>query len=265
MRRTSTEVSEADATLKDYVQKFRYDCTQDFDAAIAEFKAGSFAVNDLPGADNGHAKLTTHLVLDENLLNPPLDLDGNGSFTDKAVSTASLRMAVVQMKLTWLAKGEPRVRELTGYMVRDGLTTGGSMLVETGSVTSPGGTTGTQPVSVTSASVTGNGDALTATLALDSTTGLSVVGVTVDSTVAGYVSTIQINGTKLYDARTGLSPTGSMIATTPITLSGGTATIDTIDFADTSSDTGTPQIKGTTVGVTLHLEDGSTVPFTIGL
>jgi len=121
-------------------------------------------------------------------------------------------------------------------------------------------------VTVSSASVGGQGDVLTASLLVNAPADLQVVGMTIDSSVAAYVSTIQVDGTMLFDVRTDLAPTGSMIKTTPMSLSGsGTVNIDKIDFADTITNQGTPSLSGTAVGITLHLEDGSTVPFKIGL
>ena len=98
--RGTKEVNLAHIEILNAVEDFRDACATDYVAALNAFKAG--AVTDIPSSAMGqNVQMTATLVLDETLLTPPMDINGDLDFLDVAVDPAAVLLAVLHVKITW--------------------------------------------------------------------------------------------------------------------------------------------------------------------
>ena len=98
--RGTKEVNLAHVEILNAVEEFRDACTTDYTAALTLYNAG--VVTNIPDSAMGrNAQMTATLVLNETLLTPQMDLNGDKDFLDVAVDPALALLAVLQVKITW--------------------------------------------------------------------------------------------------------------------------------------------------------------------
>ncbi len=99
--RGTKEVNLAHIEILNAVEDFRDACATDYIAALTVYKAGVVADIDGSSAMGKKVKVTSTLVLNETLLTPPMDINGDLDFLDVAVDPAAALLAVLHVKITW--------------------------------------------------------------------------------------------------------------------------------------------------------------------
>ncbi|MEE9125557.1 MAG: prepilin-type N-terminal cleavage/methylation domain-containing protein [Planctomycetota bacterium] len=98
--RGTKEVNLAHIEILNAVEDFRDTCATDYIAALTVYKPGVVA-NIASSAMGKNVQVTSTLVLNETLLTPPMDINGDLDFLDVAVDPAAALLAVLHVKITW--------------------------------------------------------------------------------------------------------------------------------------------------------------------
>jgi len=256
MRRTTGEMADANKEVANLIEQFRFECDQGFDAAVAKYMGATFEGNRLPGnGPTGGAVIKTNIILDENKLDPRMDIDGNGNENDSSVAAASLQMAVLSVRITWnVVGGSEYSQRSVAYVARGEASAAGA-----------GKKSETEPSSASITLEAGSliqSNALTATINTD--TDLQVVGVTVNTTKSAFLKEIAFTGDKVFSMKSGLPATGTKVTTAPFTVPANTASLfNNFTFAGSSDGSGVPNMGKSTITVRLHLESGQSVLFSV--
>lgn len=113
MVRVTRERNIANLAIVSTIEEFREECAIDFVAAVTAYQnASNLSPDRLLGIGNS-ANMTSVVVLDENQLNPPLDLDGNGVYVD-VLTPAEVNAAILRVRVTWSgSRGQSEVEYTT--------------------------------------------------------------------------------------------------------------------------------------------------------
>ncbi len=118
--RVTKEKNIANGAIISTIEEFREACSTDFVAAITAYESGT---NLNPGLLTGigdGAVMTSTIVMDENLLNPPLDLNDNAVFVDVIPmgAVATLNAAVLRIQVSWIGARGPMDLEYTTIVAK---------------------------------------------------------------------------------------------------------------------------------------------------
>jgi type II secretory pathway pseudopilin PulG len=118
--RVTKEKNIANAAIISTMEEFREACATDFVAAVTTYQNGANLSPDrLMGMGEG-ANMVSVVVLDENTLNPPIDLNGNGVFVDNIplADVATLNAAVLRVRVAWTGVRGPMEIEYTTILAK---------------------------------------------------------------------------------------------------------------------------------------------------
>jgi hypothetical protein len=100
MVRVTKERNIANLAIISTIEEFREECAIDFVAAVIAYQNANNLNPDRLLGIGSSANMSSVVVLDENQLTPPLDLDGNGVYVD-TLTPAEVNAAVLRVRVTW--------------------------------------------------------------------------------------------------------------------------------------------------------------------
>ncbi len=120
MVRMTKEKNIANAAIISTIEEFREACATDFVAAVTAYESGTnMNAGRLTGIGEG-ATMTSIIVMDENTLNPPLDLNDNDVFVDNIpmADVGTLNAAVLRIHVSWTGVRGPMEVEYTTILAK---------------------------------------------------------------------------------------------------------------------------------------------------
>ena len=223
---------------------FRGLCNTGFAAAVQAYAGREVPCQSIANGKSS-ATVRTEIALDETVLTPPMDLNGDGDALDATLTANELAIVCLTTRVSW-QRGKRSDTFLSVLSRAD--------------VASPGDQTPGDPppwyegmpqFDLLSSNLT----ASALTLQFTSEEALPCAGMTIHSSINAYVKEIKVNGKSIFKKTTGMPPTGQVIVTTAFTTKVGTNKIDTITFAATPSG-GTPNVSAADMSVVFHTEAG---------
>ncbi len=118
--RVTKEKNIASAAIISTMEEFREACAADFVAAVTTYQNGvNLSPDRLTGIGEA-ANMDSVVVFDENILNPPFDLNGNGVFVDNipVADVATLNAAVLRVRVSWTGVRGPMEIEYTTILAK---------------------------------------------------------------------------------------------------------------------------------------------------
>ena len=117
MVRVTAERNIANTAIISTIEEFREACAEDFVAAVTAYQnATNLYPERLLGLGEG-AVMSSVVILDENLLTPPIDLDSNGVFVD-ILTPEEVNAAVLRVRVAWNGPRGPSDIEHTNIVAR---------------------------------------------------------------------------------------------------------------------------------------------------
>ena len=119
MVRVTKERNIANLAIISTIEEFREACGEDFVAAVTAYQNASNLNPDRLLGIGDAANMTSMVVLDENDLIPPLDLDSNGVYLD-VVAPEDTNAAVLRVRVSWNGVRGPMDIELMTIVAKGG-------------------------------------------------------------------------------------------------------------------------------------------------